>query len=73
MDCISLCSVEIARIIVPLHVNSGADAVSGYFGHGKKTILQKVMKSEYAQTLLKGNYFIYLNHVHVHVTILFIV
>ena len=73
MDCMSLCSAEIARIIVPLHVNSGADAVSGFFGHGKKTILQKVMKSEYAQTLLKGNYFIYLNHVHVHVTILFIV
>ena len=45
MDCMSLWPAEIARIIVPLHVNSGADAVSGFFGHGKKTILQKLMKS----------------------------
>ena len=60
MDCMSLCSAEISRIIVPLHVNSGADAVSGL-----------VMKSEHAQTLLKGNYFIFLNNVHV--TLIFIV
>ena len=45
-DCKSLCSKEIAEIIVPLHIHTGADAVSGFYGHGKKSIFQSVVKSE---------------------------
>ena len=38
--CKSLCSKKVAEIIVPLH--TGADAVSGFYGHGKKSIFQSV-------------------------------
>ena len=51
-DCKSSCSKEVAKIIVPLHIHTGADAVSGFYGHGKKSIFQSVVKSEEACELL---------------------
>ena len=51
-DCKSLCSKEVAEIIVPLHIHTGADAASGCYGHGKKSIFQSVVKSEEACELL---------------------
>ena len=51
-DCKSLCSKEVAEIIVPLHIHTGADAVLGFYGHGKKSIFQSVVKSEEACELL---------------------
>ena len=51
-DCKSLCSKEVAEIIVPLHIHTRADAVSGFHGHGKKSIFQSVVKSEEACELL---------------------
>ena len=52
--CKFLCSVEMAKIIVQLHVSTGADAISGFFGHGKMSIMKKVVKSESARGYLKG-------------------
>ena len=51
-DCKSLCSKEVAEIIVPLHIYTGAGAVSGFYGHGKKSIFRSVVKSEEACELL---------------------
>ena len=52
LDCKSLCLKEVAEIMVPLHIQAGADAVSGFYGHGKKSIFQSVVKSEEACELL---------------------
>ena len=35
----------VADIIIPLHVITGGDHTSGFYGHGKKKILEKVMVS----------------------------
>ena len=43
--CHQLCSEEMSKVIVQLHVNTGADAVSGYFGHGKMSVAKNVIKS----------------------------
>ena len=44
-DCRQLCSEEVSKIIVQLNVNTGADAVSGFFGHEKMSIAKNVIKS----------------------------
>ena len=44
-DCHHLCSEEISKIIVQLHVNTGADALSGFFGRGKMSVAKNVMES----------------------------
>ena len=36
IDCKILCPREMAKIVVPLHVATGCDAVSSFFGIGKK-------------------------------------
>ena len=43
-DCQELVSNEIAEVIIPLHIITGCDHTSGFFGHGKKSILEKVKK-----------------------------
>ena len=45
LDCRQLCSEEVSKIIVQLNVNTGADAVSGFFGHEKMSIAKNVIKS----------------------------
>ncbi|CAM4305034.1 unnamed protein product [Leuciscus chuanchicus] len=35
-------SEEVADIIIPLHVITGRDHTSGFYGHGKKKVLEKV-------------------------------
>eukprot|EP00794_Sanderia_malayensis_P017851 gene17851-19634_t len=52
-DCKQLCTEEVSKIIVPLHIHTGADAVSGFFGHGKKSVVEKTVKSSDAMQLLK--------------------
>eukprot|EP00794_Sanderia_malayensis_P000931 gene931-241_t len=52
-DCKQLCTAEVSKIIVPLHIHTGADAVSGFFGHGKKSVVEKTVKSSDAMQLLK--------------------
>ena len=53
-DCNSLVSPEIAEIIIQLHVLTGCDHNSGFNGHGKKSILERVIKSSKARRLLMG-------------------
>ena len=53
-DCKKLCSPEVADVIVPFHVHTGADAVSGFYGHGKPSIFESAMKSEEGRSLLQG-------------------
>ena len=42
-----------SNIIVQLHIFTGADATAAFFGQGKKTVYDKVMKSEDAKKMLE--------------------
>jgi hypothetical protein len=53
-DCKELCSKEISDVIIPLHVNSGADAISSFYGHGKASVFAKGTKTIMARTLLSS-------------------
>ena len=44
IDCKRLCSPEFSKIIVQLYYHTGADAVSAFFGHGKKSIMKNALK-----------------------------
>ena len=46
-DCSKLCSEEMSNVIVQLHVATGCDSISAFYGHGKKSIMQQAMKSLY--------------------------
>ena len=52
VDCRSMLSDEIAAIIIQLYDISGNDHNCGFYGRGKKAILEKVMKSPEARYLL---------------------
>ena len=41
-ECRKLCSLEVANIIIPFHSYTGADAVSGFFGHPKATTFKRL-------------------------------
>ena len=41
VNCSAMLSEDTANIIIPLHVISGSDHTSGFYGHGKKKLLQK--------------------------------
>lgn len=45
-------SEEIADIIIPLHVMTGSDHTSGFYGHGKKKVWEKLMVVPGASELL---------------------
>ena len=49
-DCKQLFTEEVSKIIVPLHIH---DAISGFFAHGKKSVMEKTVKSLDAMQLLK--------------------
>ena len=55
-DCRMLCSLDMSRIIVQLHVHTGCDAISGFFGHGKKSVMKLFSKSKDLYSLLKGKF-----------------
>ena len=50
----SLCSEAMAESLIPLHVLTGCDHNSGFYGIGKKTIVDRVEKSAEAHSLLKS-------------------
>ena len=52
VDCRKLCSQEVAKVLIPLHLFTGADSVSGFFGHGKRTICKNAIESVEAQAML---------------------
>ena len=51
-DCKTLCDERLATVIVQLHAHTGGDFTSGFYGHGKKTILKQLEKSQDAMSLL---------------------
>ena len=54
INCEELCSAEMADVIIPLHVLTGCDSNSAFFGHGKKKIYDVVNSNEEAKDLLKS-------------------
>jgi len=50
--CSAMLSEDVANIIIPLHVITGTDHTSAFFGHGKK-VLQKVVSDPEARELLQ--------------------
>ena len=52
ISCSAMLSEDVANIIIPLHVITGSDHTSAFFGHGKK-VLQKVISNPEARELLK--------------------
>lgn len=52
INCKALLSHEVAQIIIPLHVITGSDHTSGFYGHGKKQVLQKLINDPQARELL---------------------
>ena len=44
-DCFCLCSADLTSIIMQIHVLTGADTTSGFFGRGKKTVIKNVRKN----------------------------
>ena len=52
-DCAQLCDPAMAAVIVRLHVMTGCDSVSSFFGVGKKTVWKNVVSSQEAKDLLR--------------------
>lgn len=48
-----LCDEAMAESLIPLHILTGCDHNSGFYGVGKKTIVDRVEKSSEAHNLLK--------------------
>lgn len=46
INCKTLCSREVAEVIVQLHVHSGSDTTTAFFGHGKQTVFSKGITDE---------------------------
>ena len=42
--CHDLCTSDIANIIIPFHTLTGCDSNNGFYGHGKKSLYDKVAK-----------------------------
>ena len=56
--CKQLCSAEVANDIIQLHVLTGSDATSGFFGHGKKAAWKGINQKTEACQLLKSKIFL---------------
>jgi len=44
---------DVAKVIISLHVISGSDHTSSFFGHGQKKLLRKCKKDPQAMDLLR--------------------
>ena len=51
-NCQEMLTSEMADIIIPLHIISGCDHHSGFFGHGKKSFFEKVKRDRSARDIL---------------------
>ena len=54
IDCKQLCSEEMSKVVIPLHVVTGCDVTSSFFGVGKKTVWLRVEKNVEARQLLSN-------------------
>ena len=52
INCRAMLSEEVADIIIPHHVITGSDHTSGFYGHGKKPVLEKAITDPEARGLL---------------------
>ena len=52
VDSQTLFTTAMADVIIQLHVITGCDHKCGFYGHGKKAAIKKVMKSSEARVLL---------------------
>ena len=52
INCRAMLSEEVADIIIPLNVITDSDHTSGFYGHGKKKLLEKVIVNAEARELL---------------------
>ncbi|KAJ4921706.1 hypothetical protein JOQ06_002006 [Pogonophryne albipinna] len=46
INCQAMLSEEVAKIIIPLHVITGSDHTSGFYGHGKKKVMEKAWRRQ---------------------------
>ena len=53
IDCKRMTTKELSNIIIPLHVISGNDHTSAFYGHGKKIVFQRALECN-GQRLLKN-------------------
>ncbi|KAL8603169.1 hypothetical protein ACOMHN_032615 [Nucella lapillus] len=53
INCRDMLSNEVSQIIIPLHVITGSDHTSGFYGHGKKTVMETAMTIPEARELLE--------------------
>ena len=53
-DCKQLCTEAEYQSVIPLHIFTGFDAATAFFGHGKRTVYESVMKSAEARTQLES-------------------
>ena len=53
-DCAALLDEDTANVIIPFHIHTGADAVSGFYGHGKQSTFDNAKKCPEALELLEG-------------------
>ena len=52
LDCKKLCSPDLAKVIVPFHCHTGCDFTSGFYGHGKASIMKQLQKTQGGTALL---------------------
>ena len=52
VDAQKLCNEDETEIIIPMHLITGADPTSGFYGVGKKTVADRVRNSDEAKNLL---------------------
>ena len=52
--CADLVSINIANLLILLHVITGCDRTSGFYGRGKKCVFEKLQKDQETQHLLQN-------------------
>ena len=52
IKCKSLCSAEMASVLIGFHALTGADAINGFYGHSKNTVHTKIQKNREGQQML---------------------
>ena len=50
---LSICNEELAEVIIPLHVLTGCDSNSGFYGHDKKIIYEQIAGNKELLCLLQ--------------------
>ena len=54
ISCHSLCSTNVAEVMIQFHTMTGCDANNGFYGHGKSSIYEKIEKVPQLRNLIKN-------------------